>query len=259
MIESLVNSDLPPEQILAAIKSMDTTTEIKKLITRQRERTAHDPDASQRAAIMKLTNTHTGTLTLHRNEKGNISLKAPNNAPASPLIYSVPGNSILFAINAQSFSVQLYHVEDDTLIPGRKMTVDATNPLFIDGSRVLYDSNPEGEGHPAFIGSFNFPDSSTDICVFDRTSLRKIAWFPHDASAARYLVSLELLEAVRDPDASKVAEDLIYHYHPAVAWKAFQLLHNADPRTAHGYVPHLRKLQNVRLDHLLDVHLEVAA
>jgi hypothetical protein len=259
MVESLVNSDLLPEQILAAIRRMDTTTEIKKLIIRQRERTAHDSEVSQRAAIMKLTNTHTGTLTLHRNEKGNISLKAPDNAPASPLFYSVPGNSILFAINAQSFCVQLYQVENDTLIPAREMIVDADNPLFIDGSKVLYDSNPNGDGHPGFIGSLNFPDNSTDICVYDRRSLRKIAWFPHDASAARYLVSLELLESVQDPDAGKVAEELIYHYHPAVAWKAFQRLHGADPRTALGYVSHLRRLQNVRLDLLLDMHLEGAA
>lgn len=259
MIKTLIRSDLHPEQIINTLKTLDLTTEVKHLAALLHQKTADDPELSRGAAILSSTNIHTGTLTLYYNASGNISLKAPDNAPVSPQLYTVPGNSILFAINAQSYRVQLYEVADDYLILGPQVTVDADNPLLIDGTKVLFDSNPTGNGHPAFIGSLNFPDKSADIRVFERRSLRKCAWFPHDKSAAHYLVSLELLEAVQDPDSSKVAEELIYHYHPAVAWKAFQLIYGADPCNARRYVPQLRKLQNTHLNRLLDQHLgEVA-
>ncbi|MHC8300472.1 hypothetical protein [Pseudomonas sp. ZS1P83] len=258
MIETLLNADLSPDRLLTTLKTFDITSDINKLVSKVREDTARTHAVSQTAAIMKLTNIHTGTLLLHCNESGNISLKTPDSASASQLLYTVPGNSILFAINDQSFPVQLYTVQDNHLTLGKQIIVDADNPLFIDGSKVLFDSNPMGTGHAAFIGSINLPDSSADIGVFDRTSLRKIAWFPHDDSAARYLVSLELLEAAQDPEAGKVAEELVYHYHPAVAWKAFQLIQQTDPQAALHYVPLLRKLQNSRLNHLLDEQSEAA-
>ena len=252
MIETLLSSEFVPAQLMATLKKLDTTLNIHRLIETLQKNTANPDRASQSATIMKVTNLHTGTLVLHCNEHGNISLKAPDSARASPLLYSVPGKSFLFAINHQSFPVQLYERQLDQLIPAQKITVDSDNPLFIDGAMNLFDSNPEGVGHQAFVGSINLPDRGKDIDVFDRHSLRKIAWFPHDDSAARYLVSLELLEAVNDPQAAKVAEELIYHYHPAVAWKAFQVIQNVDPIAAQRHVPLLRKLQHTRLNYLLD-------
>lgn len=254
MITTLLNSDLTPSQIITSIKTLNLSAEVKKLADQLPKQTANTSEPSYHAAIMKLTNTHTGTLTLHCNNSGNISLKVPDNAPTPEQLYSVPGNSVLFAINAESYSVQLYEVADEHLTLGHRVIVDASNPLFIDGTKTVFDSNPDGTGHSAFIGSFNFPDKSADIYVFDRVSLQKIAWFPHDDSAARYLVSLELLEAARDPGAGKVAEELIYHYHPAVAWKAFQMIHRVNPATALGYAPLLKNLQNTRLNDLLDQH-----
>lgn len=255
MIKTLLNFDLTPSQIITRIKTLNMSTEVKNLAEQLSKQTASTSEPSYRAAIMKLTNTHTGTLTLHCNQNGNISLKVPDNAPMPEQLYSVPGNSVLFAINAEAFSIQLYEVEDEHLTLGEQVIVDASNPLFIDGTKTLFDSNPSGTGHSAFIGSFNFPDKSADIHVFDRASLQKIAWFPHDDSAARYLVSLELLEAAHDPGAGKVAEELIYHYHPAVAWKAFQMIHLVNPATALGYAPLLRNLQNTRVNDLLDQHV----
>lgn len=251
MIKTLLNPEMTPSQLISRIKTLNMSVEIKKL-TEQLPKQSAIMDSTYRADILRLTNTHTGTLTLHYNNSGNISLKVPDNAPASEHLYSVPGNSVLFAINAESFSIQLYELEDEHLTPAQRVTVDASNPLFIDGTKVLFDSNPTGNGHPAFIGSINLPDRSADISVFDRATLNKIAWFPHDDSAARYLVSLELLEAAQDPGSRKVAEELIYHYHPAVAWKSFQMLYQTDPQVALSYVPMLKNLQNSRLNLLLD-------
>ncbi|MBB3238940.1 hypothetical protein FHW68_000412 [Pseudomonas sp. Tn43] len=254
MIKTLLDADLTPSQLINRIKTLNMSAEVKKLANQLPKKTARTFESSQQAEILRRTNTHTGTLTLHCNEVGNISLKTPDNAPAPEHLYSVPGNSVLFSINAASFSLQLYKLEDEHLTRGELVIVDAGNPLFIDGTQTLFDSNVDGTGHSAFIGSVNFPDKSADIYVFDRVSLQKIAWFPHDDSAARYLVSLELLEAAQDPDASRVAEELIYHYHPAVAWKAFQIIHLLNPATALGYAPLLRNLQNTRLNELLDQH-----
>jgi hypothetical protein len=158
----------------------------------------------------------------------------------------------LFAINGESFPIQLYQLEDECLTRAERVSVDGNNPLFVDGAKVLFDSNPDGNGQPAFIGSINLPERTADIGVFDPDSLRKIAWFPHDDSAARFLASLELLEAAQDPGACKVAEELIYHYHPAVAWKAFQIISRTDLQAALNCAPLLRNLQNSRLNHLLD-------
>lgn len=252
MIETLLDNQLPPSKLMEMLKNINIESEIKKLINSVQKNTALSDKTAKSAAIMKFTNIYTGTLILHFNESGNISIKAPDNAPQSQLLYTVPGYSILFAIGEKSFPVQLYEILDDHLILGQKIIIDADNPLFIDGSKVLYDSNPQGTGHKAFIGSINLPVRSADIGVFDRSSLCKIAWFPHDDSAARFLVSLELLESVKDPNTATVAEELIYHYHPAVAWKAFQLVQQSDPQAALNYVPILRNLQDDRLNYLLD-------
>lgn len=258
MIKTLLNATLSPNELITTLKTLDTSAEIHKLVSVLHNTPEHPHETSKSATIMKSTNTLTGTLTLYCNDSGNISLKVPDRAPPSPQLYTVPGNSVLFAINDQSFPVQLYGVEANNLILGKQVIVDANNPLFIDGTKVLFDSNPTGDGHATFIGSINLPDKSADIGVFDRASRHKIAWFPHDDSAARYLVSLELLEAAQDPGAGKVAEELIYHYHPAVAWKAFQVIHKIDPQAALHFVPLLRNLQNSRLNVLLEQQSEAA-
>ncbi|NUU38278.1 hypothetical protein [Pseudomonas sp. C2B4] len=255
MIKNLLNPDLTPSQIINSIKKLNMSIEVKNLANQLPKQTAHTTDSFHHAEIMKLTNTHTGTLTLHCNQHGNISLKVPDHAPTPGQLYSIPGKSVLFAINAGSFPIQLYELEDEHLTRGERVIVDASNPLLIDGTQQLFDSNVNGTGHFAFIGSLNFPDKNADIYVFDRVSLQKTAWFPHHDSAARYLVSLELLEAAQDPGAGKVAEELIYHFHPAVAWKAFQMIHRVNPATALGYAPLLRNLQNTRLNDLLDQHV----
>lgn len=255
MIKTLLDPGLTPSNIIIRIKTLNMSAEVKTLAKDLPKETSHSYEISYRAATMKLTNLHTGTVTLHCNQHGNISLKTPNNAPTPEQLYSVPGNSFLFAINDEPFPIQLYKLQGEHLTRGELVIVDANNPLFIDGTKTLFDSNTDGTGHSTFIGSLNFPDRSADISVFDRVSLQKIGWFPHDDSAARYLVSLELLESAQDPGAGKVAEELIYHYHPAVAWKAFQMIHRVDPATALGYAPLLRKLQNTRLNDLLDQHM----
>lgn len=252
MIKNLLNPDLKPDQLITCIKTTNMGSEVKILADQLSEPEADTENLSRHAAIMKATNIHTGTLTLYCNKNGNISLKAPDNASAPEQLYSVPGNSVLFAINGQSYSIQLYRLDGEYLTRAEQVIVDAENPLFIDGSKMLYDSNPNGNGHPAFIGSINLPDRTADISVFDPHSLRKIGWFPHDDSAARFLVSLELLEAAQDPGACKVAQELIYHYHPAVAWRAFQMINRTDRQAALSCAPLLRNLQDSRLNYLLD-------
>ncbi|WP_241392782.1 hypothetical protein [Pseudomonas chlororaphis] len=142
------------------------------------------------------------------------------------------------------------------MTPTSSAVVSEGNPLMVDGRHTLFDCPPAAAHPQAFIGSINLPHRSADISVFDRQSLRKIAWIPHDDGAARFLVSLELLEATQDPGIGTIAEELIYHYHPAVAWKAFQTIYQFNRQTALDYVPLLR--QNRCLDSLLDQYGKVA-
>lgn len=233
------------------------TAQVNQLISQLNSQPSFAKAQSRRAAIMNISNPHTGTLLLHCTSIGNISIRTPTpNTALSPL-YSVPGQSILFALD-QPFEVQLYVRHDQQLEPLDSVIIDQQNPLIIDGNRTLFDYAATEREVARLTGRINLLDRSSDISVFDRLSLRKIAWLPHDESAARFLVSLELLETLRDPGGAKVAEELLYHYHPAVAWKAFQLLYQADPHKALNYVPLLKKLKSPRLDSLLSP-LEKAA
>ncbi|MBT2295985.1 hypothetical protein J7E61_23940 [Pseudomonas fluorescens] len=233
------------------------TAEINQLITHLGVQSTLATTQSRRAAIMNITNLHTGTITLHSTSIGNISIKALTAETASSPLYSVPGQSVVFAVD-RPFKVQRYTLSAHQLEKSDVVIIDKNNPLIIDGGRTVFDYLPLGPEPGGLTGRINWPDRSADISVFHRVSLRKVAWLPHDESAARYLVSLELLETIQDPERTRVAEELVYHYHPAVAWKAFQVLYQADPQIALNYVPLLKQHQDTRLDNLL-APLEKAA
>ncbi|WP_257225584.1 hypothetical protein [Pseudomonas sp. ICMP22404] len=257
MIKDLITKNFSPEHIAKKIKTLDMTAQVNQLISHLNSQPSFAKAQSRRATLMNISNPHTGTLLLHCTDIGNISIRTPTpNSALSPL-YSVPGQSILFALE-QPFDVQLYARHEHQLQRLDSVIVDQKTPLILDGSRTVFDYAPTERKAAQLTGRINLLDRSSDISVFDRLSLQKIAWLPHDESAARFLVSLELLETLRDPGGAKVAEELLYHYHPAVAWKAFQLLYQADPHKALNYVPLLKKLKNPRLDNLLSP-LEKAA
>lgn len=247
MIKTLISRKLSPEHIAETIKTLDMAAQISQLIVDLKHQPGFATARSRRAAIMNMTNPHTGTLILHSTHVGNISIKAPRLSGTASRLYSVPGQSILFAID-QPFEVQLYTINAHQLEKTDICLIDQNNPLVVDGRQILFDyRQPDG----GLVGRINLPDRAADIGVFDRVSLRKIAWLPHDESTARHLVSLELLETVQDPERARVAGELIYHYHPAVAWKAFQMLYRVDPQTAVSHVALLKKHRNARLDSLL--------
>jgi len=250
-LSELLSEQISPEAIADAIKTMDMTWHVRQLFDALPVHGNTSDDNVRRAALLGIVNVATHHLTLHCTEYGNLSVQIPQGSTASSL-YSVPGCTLLFAMNDQSFTVDLYNVFDDHLALKERAVVREGQPLLIEGPHTLFDCHPCTQDHCAIVGSLNWPDRTADISVFDRESLRKIAWFPHDESAARFLVSLELLEATQDPGLGKIAEELIYHYHPAVAWKAFQVIHHLSPQAATHYVPLLRQLDNPHLDGLLD-------
>ncbi|WP_238964460.1 hypothetical protein [Pseudomonas sp. AF32] len=257
MIKNLISNPLPLEDIMKRIKTLNMATEINELVTTLCNNETLATAQSRRATIMRMVNPHTNTLTLHCTGIGNITLTTITHNRPSPHLFSVPGKSILFALD-QPFEVQRYARHDNELEKTDLVTVSPNKPLVIEGSRTVFDYGQVHRASTGLAGRINLLNKSSDIGVFDRTSLKKVAWLPHDESAARYLVSLELLETIRDPKVATVAEELIYHYHPAVAWKAFQLLYQAAPQHASGYIPLLKKHQSSRLDQLLGP-LEMAA
>ncbi|SEE48976.1 hypothetical protein SAMN04490188_4084 [Pseudomonas kilonensis] len=206
---------------------------------------------------MNITNAHTGTLMLHQTNIGNICIKSATFDSRSSALYSVPGQSILFTLD-RPFEIQRYTVNEHRVEKADRVIIDKRNPFVIDGRDTLFDHIQTCRQPAKLTGRINLPDRAADISVFDRITLRKIAWLPHDESAARYLTSLELLETIQDPNSVKVAEELVYHYHCAVVWKAFQILYRADRHKALTYVPLLKKHKSARLDRLLHP-LEAAA
>ena len=250
MIKNLISEKNSPTDIAKTIKELDMTSEARQLISQLMAEPAFATAQSRRATIMNITNTHTRTLVLHKTNKVNISIKLSKFDPTPAPLYSVPGQSILFALD-QPFEIQRYTVKEGRIEKADIATIDQKNPLIIDGHHTLFDYIQTRREPAKLTGRINFPNRAMDISVFDRVSLRKIAWLPHDESAARYLVSLELLETIQDPEMHKVAGELIYHYHPAVAWKAFQILYRTDRLNALNYVQLLKKHQNARLDDLL--------
>ncbi|WP_085586679.1 MULTISPECIES: hypothetical protein [unclassified Pseudomonas] len=257
MINLLKHYNSAPAELAEAIKNLNLTIEIQELSNHLYSNIKTSAKQQQRATILDNVNPYTQTLTLHCTDDANISVRTLSST-SSTVLYSVPGHSILFPVHSEPFSVQLYGIEGDRLSLARRVTVTDRDPLLIDGRHTLYECVPSEGPTPVLVGSINLPVRSADISVFDRSSLRKVAWFPHDDSAARYLVSLELLEAAQDPEAVRVAEELIHHYHPAVAWKAFQIIDQHAQDTARRYVPLLRKLNNPRLDQLLERRSEAA-
>lgn len=249
MMMSLLGSNLSPQQIRDRLQGLDLTSEVKQRLQQLQDDPQPSSAQSRHGAIMSRTNCQTNTFTLAASSRGNASLKMPGRRATAPL-YSVPGHCVLFAINQRSFTVTRYRIQDERLTQPEHRVVDVQHPLHIDGQHELFEHTPCA--HDAFMGSFNFPDKTADIQVFDRSTRQKIGWFPVDDSAARFLACLELLEGVADPQATQVAEELIYHYHPGVAWKAFQQIYHANPNRAQQYVRMLGKHRNPRLDTLLE-------
>ncbi|WP_347905438.1 hypothetical protein [Pseudomonas purpurea] len=200
---------------------------------------------------MSRTNCQAGTITLASSSRGNVSIKVPGLGAAAQL-YSVPGHCVLFALQPHAYAITRYRIEGECLTRHEHVVVDARHPVHINGAHELFEQTSDGQENAGVIASFNFPDKTADIQVFDRSTLQKTGWFPADDSAARFLTCLELLEGVADPHTFQVAEELIYHYHPGVAWKAFQQIHHASPNRAQQYVRMLGKHHNPRLNTLLE-------
>lgn len=250
MIKKLITKKFSPTHIAKKIKTLDMTSETKQLISQLIDKPEFSKESLRRATIMNITNVHTGTLILHQTSTGNISIKSGTFDSSSSPLYSVPGQSILFALD-RPFEIQRYTIHEHRIEKTDRVIIDMRNPLIIDGRHTLFDYIQTHRKPAKLTGRINLPNRAADISVFDRITLRKIAWLPHDESAARYLTSLELLETIQDPGSVKVAEELVYHYHPAVVWKAFQILYQADRHKALTHIPLLKKHKSARLDSLL--------
>ncbi|MFW9266736.1 hypothetical protein ACLK1G_06000 [Pseudomonas sp. NR3] len=250
MIKNLITEIVSPTDIAETIKSLDMTSETRQLVSQLTTAPNFAREPFRRATIMNATNPHTGTVILHQTSIGNISVKSPTFDSTSSPLYSVPGHSILFALD-RPFQVQRYTLMEQRIEKADRVVIDERNPLIIDGRHTLFDYIQTAPKPARLTGRINLPNRAADISVFDRVTLKKIAWLPHDESASRYLVSLELLDTIQDLDGVKVAEELVYHYHPAVVWKAFQILYRADRPKALAYAPLLKKHKSARLDSLL--------
>ncbi|WP_438301321.1 hypothetical protein [Pseudomonas sp. NMS19W] len=253
MITQLLNNNLSPPELLQKIRTCNMRLEIEKLAQTINNKNNTSENNHYKTHILNITNLHNNNLTLHYNETGNISIKVPGSNTQSPYIYSIPGKTFLFSIDGNPFSVQHLLIDDNGLKRIGSTTITEDTPLYIDGTKELYECAPD-----IAFGAMTLVDRRADISVYDRQTLQKVAWLPNDESAARFLVALELLEVVRDPQRRKVAEELVYHTHAAVAWNAFNAIAEQDRQAALAYAPVMRLLQNDKLNSFLDEQLEYA-
>ncbi|WP_236196834.1 hypothetical protein [Pseudomonas glycinae] len=253
MITKLLTNSLSPSELLQKIRTCNMRAEVEKLVKTINNKNKTPEHILYKTRILNITNLHNNNLTLYCNDIGNISIKIPDNNAASPYMYSIPGKTFLFSIDGHSFDVQHYQIDDNGLKHIGSVTINEGSPLYIDGTKELYECAPD-----IAFGAMTLVDRRADISVYDRQTLQKVAWLPNDQSAARFLVALELLEVAQDPQRRKVAEELVYHSHAAVAWNAFNVIAEQDRQAALAYAPVMRLLRNDKLNSFLDYQQECA-
>ncbi|BBT39471.1 hypothetical protein WP8W18C01_18120 [Pseudomonas putida] len=169
-------------------------------------------------------------------------------------LYSTSGYSIWFAPQGFEYPLWLFNRESDRLCNGVKVEVTHQAPVLVDGAFKVVALCPD-ERSERLVFSLNLPNPGSDIEVFDRTTLARIAWFPADPQVSRFLVWLDALQRIEDPYLEAVAGELIYHHHSAVRWRAFEVLMRLAPGHLEHYLKVLRSLSDPALDDMLSNYL----
>lgn len=169
-------------------------------------------------------------------------------------LYSTSGYSIWFAPRGFDYPLWLFDRQSDRLCKGVRAQVTPQTPVLIDGANTVVALCP-GERPERLVFSLNLPSPGSDIEVFDRTTLARIAWFPADPQVSRFLVWLDALQRIEDPYLEAVAGELIYHHHSAVRWRAFEVLMRLAPRHVEHYLKVFRSLSDPALDDMLSSYL----
>lgn len=247
MFDRFLNADMDASQILAQIKRTDMASLIKPLLEQSRSRDRLLAPEQLRAVMAATVNCQAASLILFANEYGNVEARFPLRAKPLDWLYSLPGNVILFALSGYPYDVTRHALDENGLSLGEPLIVDAQTPRLFNGVDELYRLDDSRGADSCFL-AINFPDASRDIAVYCKTTLKKISWLPSHQGVQRFLVGLDAMRAVNDPNISKVAFELIQHPHPEIKRAAYKVLQDYDPVTAAQVLPEINMYHDSRLN-----------
>ncbi|WP_133295888.1 hypothetical protein [Pseudomonas sp. AFG_SD02_1510_Pfu_092] len=154
-------------------------------------------------------------------------------------LYSTSGHCVWFAPPGFSYALRVYRRDGSQLVDPECVVIAQHAPLLVRGDDHVVCLNPWGApAHLAF--SLSVPVAGSDIVVYERERLTSIAWFPADSQVSRFIVLLQALQTIGDPALVQVADQLVYHPHPALRWQAFQILIKHMPQKRDEYCLLLR-------------------
>ncbi|MDH0731760.1 hypothetical protein N5F23_03185 [Pseudomonas sichuanensis] len=252
-MDALLRGNPEPQILLEHVRCTDMRALITKAWRTFKQQVIERPESERRALLCGAVSHFAERLRLNAREDGAVLDIARVHTRADHL-YSTSGYSIWFAPAGFSYELQLYSQGETQLSAPRRVTVTPQAPLLVAGGLTVVDTClADTDGHLVF--SINLPISGSDIQVFERQSLSRIAWFPADSEVPRYLLLLEALENMGDPGLERVAGELLYHHHPAVRWQAFLQLMRFTPEHLEHYREVLNGLADPGLRQMLSDYL----
>ncbi|KWB69834.1 hypothetical protein WL40_12550 [Burkholderia ubonensis] len=255
LIDEILASAYSPTKMLQWIKYADMAEVVRQLMYSFEVSLLDKESIARRAAIMRAVNGCSKTFTLHASDNATVNVTLLKRSDHPEYLYASSGWSIFFTLGNHTFSVTRFEINGDQLTDARRELVTSANPILIDHARTVASCDIDYDEPTSLVFNINVPGSHTDVVVYDRDTLTSVAWFPGDNNVTRFLVALEALESTCDPHADLVCKELIYHYHPAVRWHAFRLLHQLAPEAARGLLPILRADSDPTLNGLIDTLL----
>ncbi|WP_194790986.1 hypothetical protein [Pseudomonas sp. UFMG81] len=252
-MDALLRGNPEPLALLEQIRCTDMHAFVASAWSAFRQRVIEKPEPERRALLCAAISHFAERLCLNAGEDSAV-LDIARVHTRGDHLYSTSGHSIWFAPAGFSYELQLYSQGDTQLSTPRRVKVTPQAPLLVEGGLTVVDACPaQTDGHLVF--SINLPISGSDIQVFERKSLSRIAWFPADSEVPRYLLLLEALASIGDPGLERVAGELIYHHHPAVRWRAFLQLMRFTPEHLEHYCEMLNGLEDPGLRLMLSDYM----
>ncbi|WP_157655353.1 hypothetical protein [Burkholderia ubonensis] len=254
-ILNILSPALDTIEILHLVKMSDMDGLVHRLLDDVRRSIYRLSGVTRNVETMKRVNRHSQSLNLFTNEHGSINVTRLHRGECAERLYATTGKSIFFSIKNTSFSINKFNIDNNKLSNEQTLTVSRDTPQIInhDNEVYFYNLSPDNNADLAF--NIHLKGKMSDIRVFDLDSKENIAWLPADERVTKSLIALEALNSLGDPGTQSVCEELIYHHHPAVCWKAFQILHRLDKKSAHTFIPIIKSHDDEKLSSLIEQHI----
>ncbi|MFV3382860.1 MULTISPECIES: hypothetical protein [Pseudomonas] len=253
-MEALLRGKLEPAELVEQVRHTDMRAVVDRAWQGFKERMDGESEQVRKALLFGAVAHFSERLRLSP-EQEPVALDVTRVHSAANHLYSTSGYSIWFAPVGFDYPLQLFRRQANRLCNGTTVTVTPHSPVLVDGACTVA-ALCTGEASQRLVFSLNLPIPGSDIEVFDRQTLARIAWFPADMQVSRFLLLLDALRRIGDPNLARVARELLYHHHPAVRWQAFEVLMECSPEQCEQYREILGSLPDSGLDAMLSDYLQ---